>query len=69
MAVYVHYKVPLVAEVEIETGEVLSVHLNDEAIEGPLRVTADVGELSEGVRLRALRVAESSMWPGWEAGW
>lgn len=69
MAVYVRYKVPLVAEVEVETGEVLSVHLDDEAIEGPLEVTIDGGELSGAIRQRALRIAESSMWPGWEAGW
>lgn len=69
MAVYVHYKVPLVAEVEVETGEVLSVHLDDEALEGPLEVTADGGELSGAIRHRALRITESSVWPGWEAGW
>jgi len=69
MVIYVHYKVPLLAEVETETGEVLSVHLNDEAIEGPLEVTADGGDLSGAIRQRALRIAESSIWPGWEAGW
>lgn len=69
MAVYVHYKVPLVAEVEVETGEVLSVHLDDEAIEGPLEVTADGGEPPDSIRQRALGIAESAMWPGWEAGW
>lgn len=69
MSVYVHYRVPLVAEVEVETGEVLSVHLDDEAIQGPLKVTADDGDLPSEVRRRALQIAESAMWPGWEAGW
>lgn len=68
MSIYVHYKVPLVAEVEVETGEVLSVHLDDEAIEGPLGATADGRELSATEQQRALRVAESALWPGWQAG-
>lgn len=46
MPIYVHYKVPLVAEVEVETGEVLSVHLDDEAVEGPLGATAESRKLS-----------------------
>lgn len=69
MSFYVHYKVPLVAEVEVETGEVLSVHLDDEAVEGPLGATADGRELSESEREQAVRVAESAQWPGWQAGW
>lgn len=69
MSVYVHYKVPLVAEVEVESGEVLSVHLDDEAIEGPLVVTAGSGDLPSEVRRGALRIAQSAMWPGWQAGW
>lgn len=69
MSVYVHYKVPLVAEVEVESGEVLSVHLDDEAIEGPLMVTADGGGLASELRRRALQIVESAMWPGWESGW
>ena len=69
MSVYVHYKVPLLAEVEMLTGEVISVHLDDESIEGPLRATADGAELSPSQREGAMRIAESSMWPGWQAGW
>jgi hypothetical protein len=68
MSVYVHYKVPLVAEVEVETGEVLSVHLDDESIDGPLRATAGGVELSPSERERAMRIAESASWPGWQAG-
>lgn len=69
MSVYVHYKAPLVAEVEVESREVLSVHLDDEAIEGPLMVTADGSDLPSGVRRQALQIAESAMWLGSEAGW
>lgn len=69
MPILVHYRVPVVAEVEIETGEVLSVHIDDEHVDGPLRVTDDVSdEVEEGVRQRAITVAESASWPGWRAG-
>jgi len=68
--ILVHYRVPVVAEVEIETGEVLSVHIDDEHVEGPLRVTDDAwGGIEEGVGQRAIAIAESASWPGWTAGW
>jgi len=57
MSLYVHYRVPLVAEVEIETAQVVSVHLADEAIEGPFTVTADRGELPREDRRRGRRLA------------
>lgn len=70
MPILVHYRVPVVAEVEIETGEVLSVHIDDEHVEGPLRVTDDAwGAIVEGVGQRAIAIAESASWPGWTAGW
>lgn len=69
MSIYVHYKVPLVAEVEVETGEVISVHLDDEHVEGPLGATADGSKLSTSERTQAIRIAESARWPGWQAGW
>jgi hypothetical protein len=37
MTTYVHYRVPVIAEVETSTGEVVAVHLADEEIEGPWR--------------------------------
>ena len=58
---------PLIAEVE--TGEVLSVHLDDEAVEGLLGVTADGCQISDSEREAALRVAKPALWPGWQAGW
>lgn len=70
MSVHVHYQVPLVVEVEPETGEILSVHIVDEQIEGPLRVLDPNGEVLEPqVAKLAAAVAESSSWPGWTAGW
>ncbi|MGB3055013.1 MAG: hypothetical protein WBB52_09190 [Acidimicrobiales bacterium] len=69
MSIYVHYNVPLVAEIEVAAGEVVAVHLDDEAIEGPLAVTADGGNPPSEVRQEAIRIAESEMWPGWVPGW
>ncbi len=69
MTVYVHYKVPLVAQVEVETGEVLSGRLDEEAIEGPLTVTADDGDLPSSDCRRAQQIAESAIWSRWDAGW
>jgi len=69
MTVSVHYKVPLVARIDVEGGEVLSVHIADESIEGPLTVTSDAGTATEAERQRAIQIAETTMWPGWTAGW
>ena len=59
MPVYVHYKVPLIAEVDPDTAEVVSVHLDDEAIEGPLGTFAEGHRLSPRESDQALRIAES----------
>lgn len=69
MAVNVHYKVPLVAQIDVDSGEVLSVHLVDELIEGPLTVMSDAGTATEAERQRAIHIAETTMWPVWTAGW
>lgn len=70
MTTYVHYQVPLIAEVETGTGEVISVHLIDERIEGPLTATdCDGNEAKPKKRRRAIEIAETQRWPGWTAGW
>jgi hypothetical protein len=38
MVVYVTYRVPVEVELEIETGEIINVHIMDEKLEGPLGV-------------------------------
>jgi hypothetical protein len=38
MVVYVTYRVPVEVEMEIETGEIINVHIMDEKLEGPLGV-------------------------------
>jgi hypothetical protein len=70
MTTYVHYRVPLIAEVETGTGEVISVHLADEQIEGPSAVTdRDGAEAKPKKRRKAIEIAETQRWPGWIAGW
>ncbi len=69
MSLDAKYRVPLVAEVEIEAGEVVAVHLPDEAIEGPFTVTDDGGELPPEERRAALHIAKAATWPGRRAGW
>jgi hypothetical protein len=70
MSMYVHYRVPLMVEVELATDEVLSVHINDEAIEGPLEVTTTTGSTPSPKKRRlAIDVAETNVWPSWTAGW
>ena len=70
MPILVHYRVPVVAEVEIETGEVISVHIDDEQMDGPLRVTdGSENEVGAADRQRAIDIAETKSWPGWTSGW
>lgn len=71
MMIHVHYRVPVVAEVDVARGEVTAVHLIDEQIEGPLQVlnATDGTEPEHEARRRALEVAEQAAWPGWRAGW
>jgi hypothetical protein len=70
MTTYVHYRVPVIAEVEISTGEVVAVHLADEEIEGPLSVTDPAGQPAKPKkRRRAVEIAEAELWPGWSTGW
>ena len=38
MVVYVTYRVPVEVELEVETGEIINVHIMDEKLEGPLGV-------------------------------
>lgn len=64
------FVVHLIAEVERGTGEVISVHLADEQIEGPLAVTDwDGSEAKPKKRRKAIEIAETQRWPGWVAGW
>ena len=66
MVVYVTYRVPVEVELEIETGEIINVHIMDEKLEGPLGVF-DYELLPIGGRLKeeVLKLVEVAEWPGW----
>ena len=70
MVVYVTYRVPVEVELEIETGEIIDVHIMDEKLEGPLGVF-DYELVPVGGRLkkRALELVEVAEWPGWTFGY
>jgi hypothetical protein len=70
MVVYVTYRVPVEVELEIETGEIINVHIMDEKLEGPLGVfnyeLLPIGGRLEEEVLKLVDVAE---WPGWTFGY
>ena len=69
MSLCVTYRVPLMVEVEPSRGEVLSVHVVDESIEGPKTVVDGSNRaVSPKKRRKAIRIAETTMWPSWTFG-
>lgn len=70
MVVYVTYRVPVEVELEIETGEIINVHIMDEKLEGPLGVF-NYELLPIGGRLKeeVLKLVEVAEWPGWTFGY
>ena len=70
MVVYVTYRVPVEVELEIETGEIIDVHIMDEKLEGPLGVF-NYELLPIGGRLKeeVLKLVEVAEWPGWTFGY
>jgi hypothetical protein len=70
MVVYVTYRVPVEVELEIETGEIINVHIMDEKLDGPIGVF-NYGLLPIGGRLKeeVLKLVEVAEWPGWTFGY
>ncbi len=70
MVVYVTYRVPVEVELEIETSEIINVHIMDEKLEGPLGVF-NYELLPIGGRLKeeVLKLVEVAEWPGWTFGY
>lgn len=70
MVVYVTYRVLVEVELEIETGEVIDVHIVDEKLEGPLGVfDYDLEPVTGRLQRRALELVETVEWPGWTFGY
>jgi hypothetical protein len=70
MVVYVTYRVPVEVELEIETGEIMDVHIVDEKLEGPLGVfDYELHPIKGRLKRRALELVEVAEWPGWTFGY
>ncbi len=66
MVVYVTYRVPVEVELEIETGEIINVHIMDEKLEGPLGVfNYELVPIGGRLKEEALKLVEVADWPGW----
>ncbi len=66
MVVYVTYRVPVEVELEIETGEIMDVHIVDEKLEGPLGVfDHELQPIKGRLKKWALELVEVAEWPGW----
>lgn len=69
MSVFIRYRVPVMVEIEPSERQVLSVHVIDESLEGPLAVIdVDGEEVSAKDRREAIEIAETRYWPGWTFG-
>lgn len=68
--VRVEFRVPVWVHVDLEQREVVSVHVDDVSVEGPVGVSAYSGALvDEDVRHAAIALASSdATWPAWTIG-
>ena len=70
MVVRVTYRVPIEVELEIETGEIINVHIMDEKLEGPLGVfNYELVPIGGRLKEHALQLVEAAEWPGWTFGY
>ena len=70
MVVYVTYRVPVEVELEIETGEIMDVHIVDEKLEGPLGVfDYELQPIGGRLKEEVLKLVEVAEWPGWTFGY
>lgn len=69
MSIFVRYSVPVLAEIDLASGEVVRVQVDDEAVSGPDEVfVVDEPVPVEAELLRARAVADRMPWPAWELG-
>lgn len=70
MVVYVTYRVPVEVELEIETGEIINVHIMDEKLEGPLGIfNYELVPIGGRLQEEVLKLVEVAEWPGWTFGY
>lgn len=68
MTVFVSFNVPVLAEVDLESGAVVGVRVDDEAVGAPTDVFSIEGDVTAAGRARALAIAAREDWPAWEFG-
>ena len=69
MAVFVRYLVPVLAQVDLASGQVTRVHVEDETVgEAEDVLVIDEPEVSAADCERAIAVAAEQPWPAWEFG-
>lgn len=68
--VRVEFRVPLWVHVDLERGEIVSVHVDDAALEGPVDFSSYAGaEVDDRVRQAAAELAsDDTAWPHWTIG-
>ena len=61
---------PVEVELEIETGEILNVHIMDEQLDGPLGVfNYELVPIGGRLKEQVLKLVEVAEWPGWTFGY
>ena len=68
--VRVEFQVPVWVHVDVEHSEIVSVHVDDVPVEGPVEVSAYSGAPVEGeTRQRAIDLTrDNGAWPAWVIG-
>lgn len=66
----VEFRVPVWVHVDVKHGEVVSVHVDDVSVEGPVDVSAYLGASVEGeTRRSAIELTrDHGAWPAWAIG-
>jgi len=68
--VRVEFRVPVWVHVDVEHDEIVSVHVDDVSVEGPVDVTAHSGtSVDPGLRQAAIDLtSDETTWPHWMIG-
>lgn len=70
--VRVRYTIPVFAEIDITTGTIVAVRVDDESISAPDLNGFEYDDCTdvtdEQIKARALEIAETQSWPRWEFG-
>lgn len=68
--VRVEFRVPVWVHVDLEQGEVVSVHVDDVAVEGPVAFSTYAGGEVDAARRKAAEelTRNNESWPAWTMG-